>query len=159
MSKKVQKTNLNKSAIRIITVWCLFHPIRTQICHPCVWPRSFEGVYSSTASVTVTCGEGFPGPDVSTRTSTDHCACLQADRIWAKSGSNYWPPNGTNPGLFQIRFQYILALRAKMYWHLIWKIPGFVPFWVNLVQFRPNSDIPETEVPDQAILEFLWECL
>ena len=24
-------------------------------------------------------------------------------------------PNGTNPGLFHIRFQYILARRAKMY--------------------------------------------
>ena len=26
-----------------------------------------------------------------------------------------WLPNGTHPGLFQIRFQYILAQRAKMY--------------------------------------------
>ena len=30
-------------------------------------------------------------------------------------------PNDTNTGLFQIRFQYILARRAKMYWNLICK--------------------------------------
>ena len=30
--------------------------------------------------------------------------------------------NGTNPGSFQIRFQYILAQWAKMYWNQIWKI-------------------------------------
>ena len=37
--------------------------------------------------------------------------------------------NGTNPGLFQIIFQYILAHRAKMYWNLIWRSPGFCPSW------------------------------
>ena len=30
-------------------------------------------------------------------------------------------PEVTNPGLFQIIIQYILALRAKMFWILIWK--------------------------------------
>ena len=46
--------------------------------------------------------------------------------------------NRTNPGLFQIRFQYILARGAKMYWNLIWKSPGFVPFRSNLTQFGPK---------------------
>ena len=32
----------------------------------------------------------------------------QGDQIWAESGS-VCIPNGTNPGLFQIRIQYILA--------------------------------------------------
>ena len=39
---------------------------------------------------------------------------------------------------FQIRFQYILAHRAKMYGNLIWKSPGFVPFGDNLNNFGPN---------------------
>ena len=34
--------------------------------------------------------------------------------------------NGTNPGLFQIRFQYILLSESDL------KSPGFVPFWTNL---------------------------
>ena len=43
--------------------------------------------------------------------------------------------NVTNPGLFQIRFQYILARCAKMYWNMIWKSPGFLPFGVILTHF------------------------
>ena len=49
-------------------------------------------------------------------------------------------PKSTNPGLFQIRFQHILARRAKMYWNLIWKSPGFVPFWANRTHFGLKSD-------------------
>ena len=41
-------------------------------------------------------------------------------------------PNGTNPGLFQIRFQYILG-------NLIWKSPGFVPFGGQSDRFEPKS--------------------
>ena len=48
-------------------------------------------------------------------------------------------PNGTNPGLFQIRFQYILARWAKMYWNLIWKNPGCFPFGANLIHFGAKS--------------------
>ena len=36
--------------------------------------------------------------------------------------------NTTNQGLFQIRCQYILVRRAKMYWHSVWKSPVFFPF-------------------------------
>ena len=50
-------------------------------------------------------------------------------------------PNETNPGLFQIRFKYFLANRAKKYWNLIWKSPGFVPFGANLTHFGPKCDI------------------
>ena len=53
-----------------------------------------------------------------------------------------WPPNGTNPGVFQIRFKYILAHRAKMYWNLIWKIPGFVPFGTNMTHYWTSCNIP-----------------
>ena len=51
-----------------------------------------------------------------------------------------WDPNGTNPGLFQIRFQDILSCRAKMYWIHIWKSSGVFPFEANLTNFAPNSD-------------------
>ena len=55
-------------------------------------------------------------------------------QIWPQNGS-HWPKIGTNPGLFQIRFQYILS-------RLIWKSPGFVPYWANLTDFIPKSEIP-----------------
>ena len=42
--------------------------------------------------------------------------------------------NGTNLGLFQIRFQYILAQGAKMYWNLIWKKIRIYPFGTKLSQ-------------------------
>ena len=35
-----------------------------------------------------------------------------------------------------------LALRAKMYWNLIWKSPGFVPLWANLTHFGAKPTIP-----------------
>jgi len=54
----------------------------------------------------------------------------QGDRIWVQS----WPQM-TNLGLFQIRFQYILAR-----WNMIWKSPRFVPFGLNLTHFGPKSD-------------------
>ena len=44
-------------------------------------------------------------------------------------------PKRDKPGHFQIRFQYILAWQAKMYWNLIWKSSVFVSFgqiWPNL---------------------------
>ena len=44
-------------------------------------------------------------------------------------------PNGTNPVLFQIRFQYILTQWSKMYWNLIWESPEFVLFGVKLTHF------------------------
>ena len=34
----------------------------------------------------------------------------------------------------------------KMYWNLIWKSPGFVPFRSNMSHFRPKSDVPSTEI-------------
>ena len=43
-------------------------------------------------------------------------------RFWSKFDQYF--PNGTNSGLFQIRFQYIFAQWAKMYWNLIWKVPN-----------------------------------
>ena len=51
-------------------------------------------------------------------------------------------PNETLPGLFQIRLQYILAHRAKMYWNLFWKNPGCIPFGANLAHFGPKSVKP-----------------
>ena len=50
--------------------------------------------------------------------------------------------NGTNLGLFQIRFQNILALRAKMFWNLIWKSPKFVILWPILPIFWPEYNTP-----------------
>ena len=59
-----------------------------------------------------------------------------------------WPdcrlaPNGTNPGLFQIIFQCILAHHRDM----IWKGSGFVPFGVNLLLFGLKSDMPHFTTP------------
>ena len=31
---------------------------------------------------------------------------------------------------------------AKMYWNMIWKSPGFVPFGTNMTHFRATLDIP-----------------
>ena len=47
-------------------------------------------------------------------------------------------PNGSNPGVFQIRFQYILDGWVKMY-----RNPEFVQFWANLTHFGPKSNIPD----------------
>ena len=44
-------------------------------------------------------------------------------------------PNRPNVWFFQIIFQYTLARRAKMYWNVIWKSPGFAhlgPIWPSL---------------------------
>ena len=49
--------------------------------------------------------------------------------------------NRTNPKLFQIRFQYILAHQAKMYWNMIWKSPRFVLFEDNLTNFGSKTEI------------------
>ena len=43
--------------------------------------------------------------------------------------------NGTNLGFLNLSFKYIFSHRTKMYWKRIFKIPRFVPFSVNLVQF------------------------
>ena len=45
-------------------------------------------------------------------------------------------PNETNTDYFRS------DLRDKMYWNLIWKSPGFVPFRAILTHFLPESDIP-----------------
>ena len=55
--------------------------------------------------------------------------------------------DGTNPGLFKIRFLYILARRAKMYWNLIWKSFGLVPFGANRKQFGPNLTLTSLNQP------------
>ena len=55
-------------------------------------------------------------------------------QVWPQSGSHFLKM-GKNPGLFQIRFRYILAQCAKMYRNLIWKSPRFFPFWANLTRF------------------------
>ena len=51
-------------------------------------------------------------------------------------------PNMTNPGFFKIRFQYILAHRAKMYWNLILKSLIFVQFGAKLTYLGPKSGFP-----------------
>ena len=67
-----------------------------------------------------------------------HCWC------WMVGLAPKWvrlDPNGTNPGLFQIRFQYIWldGSSSQMYWNLFWKSPRFVPFETNLINFRLKS--------------------
>ena len=70
-------------------------------------------------------------------TMTHRCRLL-----WMSGLDSKWvrfTRNRTNPGLFQIRFQYILAHRAKMYWNLIWKSPGFVLFGANMTHFGAKT--------------------
>ena len=43
---------------------------------------------------------------------------------------------------FKIRFQYIMALGAIMYWNLIWKSHKFVAFQANLTHFGAEPVIP-----------------
>ena len=43
-------------------------------------------------------------------------------------------PNRTNPGLFQIKFLWILARQAKIHWNLILKVPDLSHFGDNLTQ-------------------------
>ena len=52
---------------------------------------------------------------------------------WVRLG-----PNGTNPGFFQIRFQYILA-QCQNVQNLMGESPGFVPFGPNLTHFGSKS--------------------
>ena len=61
-------------------------------------------------------------------------------------GCRVWLQSGSDLGLFQIRFQYILARWAKMYWNLVWKSPRFVPFWISLAYFRAWTELPVTTV-------------
>ena len=54
-------------------------------------------------------------------------------------------PNGTNPGLFQIRFQYILAhCWYFWYWYLIWK------------SCAKSTEIWSEKVPDLSHLGAIW---
>ena len=64
-------------------------------------------------------------------------------------------PNGTNSGLSQITFQYILARRAKIYGNVIWKSPGFVSFGANLTNFGPKSG-PLDVTQEQQLSGFMW---
>ena len=52
------------------------------------------------------------------------------------------PISGSNPGLFHIRFIYILAHWVNIYWYLMWKSPGNVPFGANLTHLRSKPDSP-----------------
>ena len=52
--------------------------------------------------------------------------------------------NWTNPGLFQIRIQFILAPRAKMNWNLVWKSLGFVQFRIILTHLMAKFVESET---------------
>ena len=48
--------------------------------------------------------------------------------------------------LLKIRVQYTLPRRAKMYWTLIWKSAGFVPFGDNIMAyFGPKSEMTVQE--------------
>ena len=46
--------------------------------------------------------------------------------------------------------------RAKMYWNLIWKSPGFVRFVANLKKEPNCTDIWSKTVPDLSHLESIW---
>ena len=59
-----------------------------------------------------------------------------------RQGCQVWTLNGTNPGLFKIFFQYILAKRDKMYWKLILQKSQICPFWSYLDLHWAKSDIP-----------------
>ena len=47
--------------------------------------------------------------------------------------------NQNNLGLFQIRFQYILAHQSKMHWNSMWHKSSFFSFWANLTHFEADQ--------------------
>ena len=61
----------------------------------------------------------------------------QRRSIWALSGSD-WPQMGQIRWFFSDQIQYILALRAKIYWIWSEKTLRFIPFGANRIHFCPN---------------------
>ena len=49
----------------------------------------------------------------------------------------------------------MLARRANMYWNLIWKSPGFVPFWTNLINFSPNLTPKPHSINSSRLIAFI----
>ena len=66
------------------------------------------------------------------------CELIGGDLIWFRSESDW-------PQIRQIR-DFFRSDSVKMYWNLIWKSLGFVPFRVNLTQFGPKSDLTPFEL-------------
>ena len=64
-------------------------------------------------------------------------AVIRGCHIWGQSRSQM----GHIRDFFRsdLKFKYILTHRFKMYWNLIWKSPGFVPFGANLTHFGLKS--------------------
>ena len=54
-------------------------------------------------------------------------------------------PKWDKSGTFSDQISVHLARSSQMYWNLIWKSPGFVPFWANLTHFGAKSTIPDTQ--------------
>ena len=60
------------------------------------------------------------------------------------TGVSFWPKVGQTGSKWQIRdYGYNPDRRAKIYWNLILKSPGFVPFGANLIHVGSKSAIPE----------------
>ena len=82
------------------------------------------------------------------------CCLFLRDSVmrWVSDLGPKWirlTPNGTNRGLFQIRFQYILAS---------WQFHWFSPFCANLNYVRPKSDVPLLDrlSPTHTWLDVIW---
>ena len=63
------------------------------------------------------------------------------DQIWIQNRSD-WPQMGQIRDFFRSDFSTFWRPRAKMYWNLIWKSPGFVPFGANLTHFASKFGHP-----------------
>ena len=61
--------------------------------------------------------------------------------VLAQSGSDL-PQRGQIRDFFKSDLRTFWRFRAKMYWNLIWKSHGFVPFGANLTHFGHKSDCP-----------------
>ena len=109
----------------------------------------------------------FPDFDISSHSQLPPQTVVHEYSIWAKVGQigSKWDTSR----IFQIRFQYILARWAKMYWNLIWKNPGFVssicPTLAQIWTFCSRNNTPRVVGSqigpnvDQIDTKFNWKKL
>ena len=64
-----------------------------------------------------------------------------------------WDKTGT----FSDQISVHLARSSQMYWNLIWKSPGFVPFEINLTHFGAKPQICDTHQELYVFAKYISE--
>ena len=118
----------------ITTTWFYWCFCGTDITFPCVFTQ--QGVCSGNNKTKV----AFPR--VAGKTGR-HSPLCRDGRFWLQSGSDC--PKLVKSGAFSDQISVHWAPGRQMYWNLIWKIPGFVPFGANLTRFGAKPTIPANQ--------------